>query len=159
MLYIAGLIRLSPNKLGKKKIPTTRIDNTISGTNIPNLGSVICLSDSPLYFPKKVKNTIIIEYKKVKILATQAKTGNSEATLCILNKSNSFNSSIAVKNISLLKNPLNGGNPAIEKLPIIAIVNEMGMRDISPPNLLKSRVRTLKSIIPITMNKAPLKVE
>ena len=26
---------------------------------------------------------------------------------------------ILVKNISLLKNPLNGGNPAIEKLPII----------------------------------------
>src|SRR5699024_7705628 len=127
--------------------------------NIPNFGYVICLSDSPLYFPKKVKNTTTIEYKKVKTLAVHAKTGNSVAMLSILNKLNSFNSSIAVKNISLLKNPLHGGNPAIEKLPIIAIVNEMGMRDINPPNLLRSRVRTLKSIIPMTMNRAPLNVE
>src|SRR5699024_10695467 len=159
MLYIAGLIKLSPNKLGKKKIPTTRIDSKIGETNIPNFGSVICLSDSLLYFLKKVKIKIIIYYKNVKTIEFHTKTRNNVAMLCILNKLNSFNSSIAVKNISLLKNPLNGGNPAIEKLPIIAIVNEMGMRDINPPNLLKSRVRTLKSIIPMTMNRAPLNVE
>src|SRR5699024_3523464 len=127
MLYIAGLIKLSPNKLGNKKIPTTRIDSTIGGTNIPNFGSVICLSDSPLYFPKKVKNTIIIEYKKVKTLEVHAKTGNNVAMLCILNKLNSFNSSIAVKNISLLKYPLNGCYCAMETLSILAIVKEMGM--------------------------------
>src|SRR5699024_9815787 len=101
------------------------------GTNIPNFGSVICLSDSPLYFPKKVKNTIIIEYKKVKTLAVHAKTGNNVAMLCILNKLNSFNSSIAVKNISLLKNPLNRGNTAIDKLPRIAILDELDIRDIN----------------------------
>src|SRR5699024_9214314 len=129
------------------------------GTNIPNFGSVICLSDSPLYFPKKVKNTIIIEYKKVKTLAVHAKTGNNVAMLCILNKLNSFNSSIYVKNISLLKNPLNRGNPTIEKMSIITIVKEMEMKDINPPKLVKYRVRTLKSIITMNINRAPLNVE
>ena len=40
---------------------------------------------------------------------------------------------ILVKNISLLKNPLNGGNPAIEKLPIMASVKLIGMKCIRPP--------------------------
>ncbi|MNH45105.1 hypothetical protein D3C79_1074630 [compost metagenome] len=39
----------------------------------------------------------------------------------------------AAKNISLLKKPLNGGNPAIDKPPIKAIVNVIGITCIKPP--------------------------
>ncbi|MNJ45090.1 hypothetical protein D3C77_401710 [compost metagenome] len=46
----------------------------------------------------------------------------------------------AVKNISLLRKPPNGGMPAMEKVPIKATVNVTGIIDINPPSLRISLV-------------------
>ena len=64
-----------------------------------------------------------------------------------------------VKNISLLRNPLNGGRPAIEKAPITVRVKETGIMAASPPSLRMSRVPSSWSRIPMTMNRQPLKTE
>ena len=65
----------------------------------------------------------------------------------------------AVKNISLLRKPLNGGRPAMAKLPTTVNVKEIGMNRTSPPSFRISRVPVSWSMIPITMKRAPLNVE
>src|SRR5699024_9686892 len=91
---------------------------------------------------------------KVKILAIQAMIGNKTLVESREKRLNSLTFNITVKNISLLKNPLNGGSPAMEKLPIKATEKETGMKTISPPRRLMSRVPILKSRIPTIIYKA-----
>ena len=76
----------------------------------------------------------------MKTLAIQATTGNRRPQVSMLNRLSSDAFSMAVKNSSLLKNPLKGGSPAMEKLPITAIVKVIGIKLISPPSLRISRV-------------------
>src|SRR5699024_949316 len=96
---------------------------------------------------------------KVKILAIQAMIGNKTLVESREKRLNSLTFNITVKNISLLKNPLNGGSPAMEKLPIKATEKKTSMKTISSPKRLMSRVPILKSRIPIIINKAPLNVK
>ncbi|MNJ76495.1 hypothetical protein D3C77_737880 [compost metagenome] len=61
------------------------------------------------------------------MLATQAMIGNSIPIL-LKPKIPAWDTSFtAAKNISLLKKPLNGGNPAMDKPPTKAIVNVIGI--------------------------------
>ncbi|MNZ86847.1 hypothetical protein D3C78_1056860 [compost metagenome] len=103
-------------------------------------------------------NTKIILYAKVNTLAIQAKTGKSVNNEGIENISKFRIFRTAVKNISLLKNPENGGKPAMEKLPIIATVKVTGIMEISPPSFRRSRVPVSWSTIPTIINKEPLKM-
>src|SRR5699024_2374346 len=73
------------------------------------------------------------------------------------NKSKSLKASIDVKNNSLLKNPPNGGSPAIDIEPINATVKLNGIILINPPNLRISLVPVSWSTIPAIINKLPLK--
>ena len=57
----------------------------------------------------------------------------------------------AVKNNSLLKNPLKGGKPAMDKVPTMVRVKDTGMIYIKPPSFRISRVPVSKSIIPTTI--------
>src|SRR5699024_12745226 len=139
----AGNIRCLPTTFGKKNIHTTNNARITGEINIPigasnNFRSYV----SPLYFPKNALKTIIIQYTKVSTLADHATTGINVPQLLNEQISNfdMFNSE--VKNISLLKNPLHGGQPAIEKLPIIATVNETGIMANNPPNRRPSPVHT-----------------
>src|SRR3954471_24474438 len=95
----------------------------------------------------------------VNTLAIQAITGNHIPNVSMLNTFNFETFKTLVKNISLLKNPLNGGRPDIEKLPQIILVKVIGRRFISPPNLRISRVPVSWSIIPTSIKRQPLKVE
>src|SRR5699024_2264230 len=100
-----------------------------------------------------------IQYTNVNTLATQAMIGKRVPQVFKENISK-FETFIAeVKNISLLKKPLKGGNPAIEKLPIIATVKETGINDIKPPNLRIYLVPIFTSIVPLPLMNAPVNVE
>lgn len=76
----------------------------------------------------------------VNTLPIQARTGSTKLHVSALYKLKSVILSMLVKNISLLKKPLNGGRPAIENAPISVIVNVIGMIVIRPPSLRISLV-------------------
>ncbi|MNH39191.1 hypothetical protein D3C79_1003250 [compost metagenome] len=95
-------------------------------------------------------------YTKVNTLAIQARTGNNSSQNCVLHTCSSRISSTAVKNISLLRKPLNGGSPAMEKAPMSATEKVTGIRDINPPSLRRSLVFVSWSTMPTTINKVPL---
>ena len=109
--------------------------------------------------PKNVRNRKIMQYINVKTLAIQATIGISAPKVSSWKASNFKISTVSLKNISLLKNPLNGGKPAIDRPEIKAIKKVIGMIFINPPSLRISRVPVSWSIIPTTINKLPLKVE
>src|SRR5699024_11251049 len=89
---------------------------------------------SPLSLPRNVLNTIIIEYTNVNTLAIHAMIGKSMPHVSKEKIANSFTDRAAVKNISLLRKPLNGGKPAIEKLPIKATEHHTRINDIQQHN-------------------------
>src|SRR5699024_4877832 len=121
----AGNINCLPIIFGKKNIHTTNNTKITGEISIPaDASNSIRSYVSPLYFPKNALKTIIMQYTNVSTLADHATTGSKLPQL-----PNEKISSFAIfiseaKNISLLKNPLKGGNPAMEKLPIAATVNE-----------------------------------
>src|SRR5699024_218624 len=119
---------------------TTNIAKIEGAINIPKDASWNFPPVRSILGPKKVSKISNIQYINVNKLAIQATIGNKLANPSTEKKLNCFTLSMAVKNISLLKKPLKGGKPAIEKLPMTAIVNESGIKAKSPPSRLKSRV-------------------
>src|SRR5699024_12471564 len=132
--------------LGNKKTNIINNAKIIGDNNMPNFGSVASPVGGFIYLPVNVWNTKIIQQANVNILPTQATIGNRLAKPSMEKMLNCCKSNIAVKNISLLKKPLNGGSPAIEKLPIVAIENDTGIKVINPPKRRKSREPSMQSI-------------
>ncbi|MNZ85455.1 hypothetical protein D3C78_1042480 [compost metagenome] len=98
------------------------------------------ISFSGCFLPVNVRKTSSMLYTKVKMLAIQAITGNNKPRFCMLSIFICIILITAVKNISLLRNPLNGGSPAIENAPIKATEKVIGMIVINPPSLRMSLV-------------------
>src|SRR5699024_12792139 len=97
---------------------------TMGDISMPKGGSKCLFSWClPLYSPKNVLNTIIKQYTYVNTLAVQANTGNNVPHVSKENTSNLETFKVEVKNITLLKKPLKAGNPVIEKIQILAMVN------------------------------------
>src|SRR5699024_5385823 len=159
-LPMAGKMMYLPTTFGKKKMPRIKRVRITGDKSMPFGGSscflVIVLT---IYTPKKVLKTMIRQKTNVNKLAVQATTGKRKPQVTSEKISSWEIFKTDMKNISLLKKPLNGGSPAMEKLPAMATVNDIGIKAINPPRRRISLVPICKSIMPTTMNSAPLNVE
>src|SRR5699024_12314204 len=110
-----------------KSIPLSRVDYVAAGIHISTVAAIAFVGIvSPQYVPIRVLNTLSSDYTNVIPLAVQAMIGKSMPHVSKEKIAISFTDRAAVKNISLLRKPLNGGKPAMEKLPIKATVKDTG---------------------------------